>query len=149
MRRIPVPDTYDLKSVNLPRFSGGILKFFTEALESPITRWLLINNLLQQGGIISLRDQQVDEPPTFLPPVPCSFQQASAEQKTNILISLAEIKSDRQNGFSFNTIMDYAAAYRNRSTTPEIVAERILAAIEESQMRKPSMTYLLPGKRMT
>lgn len=85
-----MPDVYDLKSVKLPRFSGGVLKAFTALLESPATRWILISNLLQQGGILALRELQIDDPPTFMPPVPQSTHPPAQGQNLEVLTDLAE-----------------------------------------------------------
>jgi len=138
-----MPETYDLKSVKLPRMTGSILKAFTAMLESPVTRWLLINNLLKQGGILALREMSVDEPPTFQPPVPPAAQPSTEGQNMHALIALADFKPQAQKGFNFNTIMDYAVAYRSGATTPETVAEHILAAFKDSQTCDPSMNIFI------
>jgi Asp-tRNA(Asn)/Glu-tRNA(Gln) amidotransferase A subunit family amidase len=142
-----MPETYDLKSVKLPRLTGSTLKAFTSLLENPATRWLLINNLLQQGGILALRDLQIDEPPTFLPPVPEATEYPAEGQNLQAISDLASIKPAQQKGFNFKTVLDYAEAYRSGETTPEEVAERLLAAIDESQAREPSMSILIAWKR--
>jgi len=142
-----MPETYDLKSVKLPRLTGSTLKVFTSLLESPATRWLLINNLLQQGGILALRDLQIDEPPTFLPPVPEATEHPAEGQNMQAFSDLTSIKPTQQKGFNFKTILDYAEAYRSGKTTPEAVAERLLAAIDESQAREPSMSIFIAWKR--
>lgn len=136
-------ETYDLKSVKLPRMSGIILQMFTNLLESPLTRWLLLNNLLKQGGFLAMRELQVDEPPSFFPPVPRSGYPVAEGRNNQVLDDLIYIKTGTQEGFHFNTIMDYASAYRNGTISPEMVAERILAAIDESQANHPSMNIFI------
>jgi Asp-tRNA(Asn)/Glu-tRNA(Gln) amidotransferase A subunit family amidase len=138
-----MPQTYDLKSVKLPRMAGIILKVFTSLLESPVTRWLLINNLLKQGGILALREKSIDECPTFQPPVPSAAQPSAEGQNMHALIALADFKPQAQKGFNFNTILDYTTAYRSGATTPETIAERILAAFTESQSNDPSMNIFI------
>jgi Asp-tRNA(Asn)/Glu-tRNA(Gln) amidotransferase A subunit family amidase len=142
-----MPETYDLKSIKLPRMTGSILKVFTNMLESPATRWLLIKNLLKQGGILTLHNMQIDEPPTFLPPVPPAEHPSSEGQNLHALSSIVDIKPDRQKGFNFSTIIDYSAAYRSGIITPEAVAERVLAAIDESQSRNPSMSIFIAWQK--
>jgi Asp-tRNA(Asn)/Glu-tRNA(Gln) amidotransferase A subunit family amidase len=142
-----MPETYDLKSVKLPRMTGSLLKVFTNLLESPTTRWLLINNLLKQAGVSALRSLQIDEPPTFQPPVPSAANPSLEGQNMQVLTTLADNKPERQKGFSFNTILDYAEAYRSGASTPEMVGERILSAIEESQSKDPSMSIFIAWQK--
>jgi Asp-tRNA(Asn)/Glu-tRNA(Gln) amidotransferase A subunit family amidase len=141
-----MPETYDLKSVKLPRMTGALLKIFTTLLENPATRWLLINNLLKQGGILALRELHVDECPSFQPPVPPAIPSAEA-QNSQALAAISEMKPERQKGFAFNTVLDYASAYRNGAITPETIAERTIAAIEESEAHDPSMHIFIAWKK--
>jgi Asp-tRNA(Asn)/Glu-tRNA(Gln) amidotransferase A subunit family amidase len=139
-------ETYDLKSVKLPRMTGGLLKIFTNLLENPATRWLLINNLLKQGGILAMREVDVDECPSFQPPVPPAIPSAEG-QNNYALAALSEMKPERQQGFSYNTVLDYASAYRSGAITPEVISERVIAAIEDSQAHDPSMRIFIAWQK--
>jgi hypothetical protein len=66
--------SYDLKSVQLPRLAGPALALFVSLVENPLTRGLLLPQLLKNGGIRALRAMLIDEPPTFQPPVPPASQ---------------------------------------------------------------------------
>jgi Asp-tRNA(Asn)/Glu-tRNA(Gln) amidotransferase A subunit family amidase len=138
-----MPETYDLKSVKLPRMSGIILQVFTNLLEIPLTRWMLISNLLKQGGFHAVRELHVDDPPSFIPPVPRSGYPLAVGRNDKVLDDLIAITTVPQKGFHFSTIFDYASAYRSGIITPELVAERILKAIEESQTYNPSMNIFI------
>jgi hypothetical protein len=56
---------YQLKSLKLPKLSGLLLKIFAVTLENPVGRALLLNNLLENGGIPKLRSKKYDENPVF------------------------------------------------------------------------------------
>jgi len=58
---------YELHALNLPKMSGFLLKLFTAVVENPIGKALLINGLLENGGIPKLRKINLQEPPTMFP----------------------------------------------------------------------------------
>ena len=118
--------TYDLKSVKLPRLTGTGLRLFAGALANPVTRGALINRLLQDGGILRLREMQLSEVPTMKPLV--VGKTAESPQPIN----LDDIANHTTQDTPFTTVRDYAEAYRAGRITPEQVAERVLAAIEKS-----------------
>jgi Asp-tRNA(Asn)/Glu-tRNA(Gln) amidotransferase A subunit family amidase len=138
-----MPDqTYDLTSVKLPRFAGFALRLFVGLIESPLTRWLLIGSLLKQGGITRLRELQIEEPPTYLPVHPSTD---SKGRKPTSLADLAKQPAPQRSpaSFSLPSITDYAAAYKNKTTTPTEVAERIIAAIAASNAATPSLRAII------
>jgi Asp-tRNA(Asn)/Glu-tRNA(Gln) amidotransferase A subunit family amidase len=134
-------EKYDLKSIDMPRYSGAALKLITRLTESPATRWILLNQLLESGGINRLRGLQVDDPPTFQPNPPFSNTLASA-----LPASAYELPGENKphgSGFLFNTVSDYRAAYRSGKMTPEMVAEQALSAIEDSNHRDPALRAII------
>ena len=70
---------YDLQPVHLPRLAGVPLRLFTQALENPISRGPLIQNLLRTGGIEAFRQRVFTEPPTFMPVWPAGQALASGQ----------------------------------------------------------------------
>ena len=97
---------YDLKSLNLPKLYGSMLKVFDAITSSKLTRPLIIGSLVNNGGIPKLRDRVFDEPPTNFPLVlsdepasaPLEFpQQLSANVFDNLLQYLGK-KIDRTQG---------------------------------------------------
>lgn len=117
---------YDLKSVKLPRLTGTGLRLFARALVNPATRGALINRLLQDGGILKLRQMRLDEVPTLKPLV------AGQAIESPEGIDLDDIANRTTHETPFTTVRDYAEAYRAGTVTPEWVAEQILAAIANS-----------------
>lgn len=126
---------YDLRSLALPKLTGAALAAFAAALDSPLTRPLLIPSVLKQGGFDRFRALRLDEPPTFLPLAP------AAEPATGPL-SLAAVEAalgaHPPQGV-FATARAYAQAYRACETTPEAVAERAIAAIRASDAADPPL----------
>jgi Asp-tRNA(Asn)/Glu-tRNA(Gln) amidotransferase A subunit family amidase len=134
--------TYDLTSVKLPRFAGFALRFFVGLIESPLTRWLLIGSLLKQAGITHLRELQFKEPPTYLPVHPSTGSRGS---KPTSLADLAKRPAPKRSpaSFSLPSITDFASAYKNKTTTPTEVAERVIAAIAASNAATPSLRAII------
>lgn len=58
---------YELHALKLPKMSGLALKIFTSIVENPIGKALLINSLLENGGIPKLRTINLVETPTMFP----------------------------------------------------------------------------------
>lgn len=116
---------YDLESVNLPKLSGTGLRLFASALENGAARAVMLGNLLQSGGITKLRDMRIDEPPTMKP---IKFVKETAVSPFDINTITLPAGADTP----FATVQDYAAAYREGTTTPEAVAEKVLAAVAAS-----------------
>lgn len=117
--------SYDLRSLNLPKLTGGMLKLFTSAVEAQLTNGLLMPGLLENGGIPKLRQMELSEPPTFLPLI-----------QPQVMDRAVDFKADRSNspeGFPLKTIMDYSTAYQQGSITPLEVAEKVLESIERTR----------------
>jgi len=122
---------YDLKSVKLPYLSGLLLRFFTWLIESPF-RGLLIPNLFRNAGITWLRKQEFEEPPTLLP---IHYTGSLTNEEVRIPKKDWPISQTiKSSDFQFSSIFDYANAYRERKITPEDVAQKVLEAIESSEI---------------
>jgi Asp-tRNA(Asn)/Glu-tRNA(Gln) amidotransferase A subunit family amidase len=115
---------YNLKSLELPRLTGAGLDLFASALENPVGHALLINSLLENGGIPRLRRTMVEETPTFLPLIAPETSQGKAEGFTS-----APPPAD----FPYRTIEDFRQAYRSGALDPVAAAEAVLAAIAASE----------------
>ena len=124
------PSRYDLKSVRLPRLAGWKLKAFVELVENPATRGLLVRQMLETGGISTLRRMEVDEPPTYRPQAPCDGALAPAGPFD--ASGFLETQRAGPSGSGMPSIRDYAAAYLSGSSTPVQVAERAIEAITAS-----------------
>jgi len=126
---------YDLKSLSLPKLSGATLRAFAGALANPVTRGLLIPNLLHQGGFDRFRAARADEPPTFYPLVKAATPAVAPMPADELESALPPYEP----GTAFKTVRDYAHAYRSGAATPEEVAGRVLDAIKASDAADPPL----------
>ena len=124
-------DTYNLTSLDLPKLNGRTLRLFASTLDKGPIRGPLVNQLLKQGGIPSLRELRFPDPPTFYP---LAIEEAVAHQDAPP-VNMAGLESQllaMPNREPLPSAADYARAYRDGTSDPEIVAERVLAAIADS-----------------
>lgn len=132
---------YDLESVKLPRASGALLALLTLLAESPLTRSLILPSLIANWGLPRIRAQVVDEPPTFLPIT--RVEQPARTYDPPALSTVPRQPCREGEEFRFWTVRDYHAAYRSGRTTPEVVAQRVIDAIRESDRLSPAMRCLI------
>ena len=134
---------YNLRSIKLPYLSGPGLRIVTRLLESPL-RKLLAPSLLQSAGIRAFRKTRHTGQPTLAPLYP-ENRQAAADSR----IPEKELPkpSDRAPGFRFDSIRDYAQAYRDGLTTPLEVAERLLQSIEKDAEREKPLNPVIALNR--
>jgi Asp-tRNA(Asn)/Glu-tRNA(Gln) amidotransferase A subunit family amidase len=120
---------YDLKSLQLPKLYGQMLSLFTGLVSSRVTRPLLMNSLLENGGIPKLRKMKFTEAPTNFPLV-LPEKHASAPMD----FPKRELAKSRtsQEKLPFQIIRDYAEAYHEGQQTPLQVAERVIEVIQRS-----------------
>ena len=124
-------DGYDLTSLELPRLHGRTLSLFAGSLDNAVVRSVLLGKLLKDGGITSLRETSVTEPPTYYP---LNLEEARAAE-ARVAYNPADLETAvlaAPNPTPFASIADYARAYRDGTLTPVDVAERIIAAIATS-----------------
>ncbi len=132
--------SYDLKSVKLPYLSGTALRLFVALAEGPL-RGLLIPSLFQSAGITRLRQQQIDDPPTFQPlhltgRLSPQSQAVPREQWPGSPPTPSP-------GFHFASVHDYARAYRDGRITPEDVADKVLETIQASNAADPPLRAII------
>ena len=132
-------DLYDLESVRLPRLSGLPLRLLVHLVESPL-RGLLLPSLLKNAGITGFREQAIDEPPTLFPLHPSPTPAAADER---LAVAAWPPPPDSDPASPFATIHDYAQAYRDGTSTPEQVAQRLLAVLETCDRDDPPLCALL------
>jgi len=133
-------NTYDLKSVKLPRLSGLALRFLVKMLEGPF-KALLTDKLFKDAGVTAFRQLEIEEVPTYFPlhNIP-----EEAQNWPEIKISDAEEIIEYSNfELPWPTVKDFAKAYQNRTTTPVLVAEKVLAAVEKSNSTTPPLRAII------
>lgn len=139
---------YDLKSLKLPRLSGAGLRAITNIVETSATRWMVINQLLENGGIINFRQIEADEAPTFLPLYPAEATgELSPISLDGEFWDAMYDRQPRQQGFTFRTIQDYYKAYRDGDASPQDVAQRILEITEIDHADAPDMKIMIAQDR--
>ena len=127
---------YDLKSLNLPKLYGGLLKVFAGAASSPVTQPLLLGSLLENGGIPKLRKLKFTEEPTYFPlAIPAEHAESCLDMPGEVPV----VERTSRDRMPFTLVRDYAEAYRNGSLTPLNVAEQVIRGIEASDKTSPAM----------
>ncbi|XP_061360021.1 fatty acid amide hydrolase-like [Gastrolobium bilobum] len=141
-------ESYLQANVKAPRMTGILIKIFTHLLECPILGTFLLfilkgNNLIHE----LITNAELQESPLYVPlhhfedtkerEVKCLDSSSSPPEKVQLALDclpiFSEEKLDGTNpSFLRWTIMDYSKAYRSGDITPRLVAERLIAAIEES-----------------
>jgi len=136
-------DMYDLRSLRLPYLSGTVLRLFVSLLESPL-RKLLLPNLFKSAGITWFREQNYCENPTMNPGLNIGFQEC--EQPCMSPNDWPSPPIETGPGFQFSTTHDYAKAYREGTTSPLQVAQKILEAIRNSDSVDPPLRAFIAVK---
>lgn len=133
--------TYDLKTARAPRLAGLALSAAAGLLESPLTRSLLVPGLLRDTGVAGFRDLHLAEAPAVAPPVPRGTLPASTKAAPDLAATAAGARPSP--AFAFESVSDFARAYREGRTDPAKVAERVLSAIEAGEARTPKMRAMV------
>src|ERR1700722_10056966 len=114
---------YDLQTITAPRMAGTALSLAASALENPLGMALLGGKLMRDAGIQRLREQAFAESPSVVPPLPrpATLGDASAGAPLDLEALLKAPVASK--GFRFESIADFAQAYREGKSNPERVAD--------------------------
>lgn len=127
--------SYNLKSLRLPKLTGNILSIFANLIETPFGKLLLLNSLLENGGIPKIRALNVKDVPTFYPLVKPSSDDEPPFELTE------PIKSEW--ALPYPTALDYAQKYAKAEITPLEVAEQVIRNIKSSEQgEEPLRTFV-------
>jgi hypothetical protein len=121
---------YDLKSVKLPRLTGGQLSFVANAVENAALKAAIMPSMLKTGGIEVFRSLAPEEAPTVFP-ILFVDKPANPVEKPD-LKELDRIEAGKGASVPYKTTRDYARAYNDGKTSPEDVAKRALDAIKQA-----------------
>jgi Asp-tRNA(Asn)/Glu-tRNA(Gln) amidotransferase A subunit family amidase len=127
--------SYNLKSLKLPKLSGNMLSVFANLIETRLGKLILLNSLLENGGIHKFRSLHVDEPPTFYPLI-------KPITEKNIPIDFTDFIQE-DSDFPYPTAYDFVSRYNNNETTPVEVAEQILRNIKSSEQGQEPMRIFI------
>ena len=130
--------SYDLVPISAPRTAGLALRALVVLLEHSSPRSLLARTLLQSAGVSELRASSAGAYSSmFIPPLevaprrqPVASEQLSVDA---FLDAFAGADRSERGGFTFRGAADLTRAYGDGTTTPTAVAERVLAAVAESE----------------
>ncbi len=138
---MPNNSVYDLRPAKLPYVAGGLLRLLDALIQSPITRPLLLPNLISSAGVRRLETLTTSEPPTFMPYHP--FEPPAKKPAPLVLEKVPKLPRRKSGGFAYHTVRDYAEAYHKGKITPTQVAERALEAIADSDKgNKPLRAFI-------
>lgn len=135
---------YDLKSLRVPRLWGIPLKTLVTLLENGYSRKILENPLIKEAGVDKLRDLVLEDAPIMTPKYPKGRSMSAANARETLEIFDSQpFYEVGQPGFRFQSVFDFAKAYRNGSTTPVAVAEQVIAAIKASNEGKMPLRAII------
>ncbi|KAL3614418.1 hypothetical protein CASFOL_042492 [Castilleja foliolosa] len=151
---------YHYEKIEAPHLTGFWLKFFVKLLEAPLIGSAIISQLKKENKMIEmLRNTVIPEAPMFKPEFP-----PQAEPETEVVLLDEDGKPEERvelalktlpdydpakswsadsSPFRYWKIRDYAYAYRSKLTTPSIVAERFISAIDVFNSKKPPTPLLI------
>ncbi len=129
---------YDLNDLDVPRISGTPLKLVAALLEKNKIGSLLRRKIMNDMGFESFERAKLQDSPTYFPSHPSS-EQNSAPSNLDLQSLAHQSAPPLDHPFRFWSIVDYAQAYRNKTTTPLVVARRIIDAIAQSDSLNPPL----------
>ncbi|KAK7410929.1 hypothetical protein VNO78_02162 [Psophocarpus tetragonolobus] len=147
-------------NVKAPRMTGLLIKIFSHLLECPILGTFLLF-ILKRNNLIHrlITNAEFQESPLFVPlhdfqvlkekEVKSLDSSLSPPEKVQLALdclpksSSGETLDGTNTSFCRWTIMDYAKAYRSGDITPSLVAERFIAAIDESTKPPLQMGFFI------
>nr|XP_010908066.1 fatty acid amide hydrolase isoform X1 [Elaeis guineensis] len=150
---------YRSQKIQAPHLTGFTLRLFVWLIETPPLGSLITSFLKRQNRITEmLQNTVIPERPMFRPEFPPQEPElgvvlvdenrdpvARLETATECLTPYdpSQHWSSDSTPFLYWTIRDYAYAYRSKITTPSVVAEHIISALEESSAKKPPVPMLI------
>ncbi|OIT26725.1 PREDICTED: fatty acid amide hydrolase-like [Nicotiana attenuata] len=151
---------YIPENIQAPHLTGAWFKFFVKLIEAPVIGSLIMNHLKNENKINEmLRYTVIPEIPMFKPEFPPQEpelevvdleEDGKPEERVELALKClpeydpsSNWSGDSTASFRYWKIRDYAYAYRSKFTTPSMVAERFISAIEEFNNKKPPAPLLI------
>ncbi|MCX6005955.1 MAG: amidase [Chloroflexi bacterium] len=120
---------YDLKSVKLPRLTGGQLSFVANAVENAALKAAIMPSMLKTGGIEGFRSLAPEEAPTVFP---IFFTGKPAETLDGPDLKALDKIEGGKSAVPYRRSRDYSKAYHDGKISPEDVARHALDAIKQA-----------------
>ncbi|XP_020085505.1 fatty acid amide hydrolase [Ananas comosus] len=150
---------YDPLRLQAPHLTGFSLKLFVAMMEAPLLGGIITSFLKKQNKIPELLQHTViPEKPMYRPEYPPQEPEPGVmildEDRDPVMRLETAVQclpqydpsqhwNKDRSSFLYWTIRDYAHAYRSKITTPSIVADHLISAVEEWHSRKPPMPMLI------
>lgn len=133
--------TYDRQPIRAPRVRGAALRALVLAAEAPLLGPLVRRQMTGRLGVGPFRARDLsEEAPLGRPATPDASNSGALREPAALL---AEALGLPRVAGPFASLDDYAAAYREGTTTPEEVAERAVTAVREDEAMDPPLRPLL------
>lgn len=145
-----------------PHLTGFWFKLFVKVMEAPLIGSLITSHLKQKNGMTEiLKNTVIPEVPMFIPQFPlqdpepgvvCLEEDGKPEERVDLALKCLphyDPSSSWNSGsgepfrFRYWKIRDYGYAYRSKFTTPSMVAEQFISAIEVLNDKQPSAPLLI------
>jgi Asp-tRNA(Asn)/Glu-tRNA(Gln) amidotransferase A subunit family amidase len=124
---------YTPREITAPRAAGALLKTAVALVENPVTAGAVVQRLLKDAGILAMRDVPVDDAPAIVHPLFASSTRSTTELSPIAPADALTAIGEREANRPFESIAEFARAYRDGRVTPLQVAERVLAMSEIAQ----------------
>ncbi|XP_069145920.1 fatty acid amide hydrolase isoform X3 [Solanum lycopersicum] len=151
---------YIPENIQAPHLTGFWLKLFVKFVEAPGVGSLIMNHLKNENKIEEkLKYTVIPEGPMFKPEFPPQEPEPAVvsleedvrpEDRVGLALKYlpeydpaSNWSGDSSAPFRYWKIRDYAYAYRSKFTTPSMVAERFISAIEEFNSKNPAAPLLI------
>lgn len=139
---IPDEPVFQPFIISSPKASGNLLRVFTYIMETWPLNQVIVRSIYERSGIyspVALADK-LNVAPTFLPVVaPIKVYEDSTDPKDLTTV----VKRNKNPGFNWNSISDYAEAYRAGTLTPLQVAERAIEQVKKSDESNPPLRSII------
>ena len=135
---------YNLKRAKAPKLKGLSLRVFTALMENRLSRPLLMPGLLKNAGITEFRKLTPNVPPTMFPlvePTGTTGQEADGVPVANAVA--ADVAPSPSADFQHCSVVNYARAYQQKTTTPQDVAQRVIDAVAASNAQSPPLRAII------
>lgn len=153
-KKTPVPNagphTYNLRTFEAPRMSGLPLRAVAVLLDIPVLGHLLTYLLFRNNMFHTLRSLELVCSPTFFPLVHDFNKDSEIDHTTKLTPTeflqqaLAHVGQESSSqGQVFASIDDYARAYKSGKVLPSEIAQKVIAAIKESDAREIPLRYVI------
>jgi Asp-tRNA(Asn)/Glu-tRNA(Gln) amidotransferase A subunit family amidase len=129
--------SYDLQTIKAPRLAGKLLRMAASLAENGATQSFLVPQLLKSAGVDRFRQASFAESPSVAPDLP--HPGTPVGERPVIDLEALTASAPEGTGFRFETVSDFARAYREGRATPESVARRYLAAVKQSDEATPKL----------